>query len=141
MLALTSGGDYLRVEGRDRGHPGRARPGAVLEASPTKQALLDEARSAELHVQLRRQTSCCWAISARCRQRDSRSFDLRGGSTMAEFKLNTLCEIAELVPQYRQPPVFPAVTRDLNLVVDESVVWADISLTVRKAAAAVCRAA
>src|SRR5690606_1281686 len=61
-------------------------------------------------------------------------FDLRADTTVAEFKLDTLCEIAELIPQYRQPPVFPAVTRDLNLVVDESVAWADISNTARQAA-------
>ncbi len=56
-----------------------------------------------------------------------KQFDLRAGGTVAEIKLNTLSEIAELIPQYRQPPVFPAVTRDLNLVVDESVAWAAIS--------------
>jgi hypothetical protein len=30
--------------------------------------------------------------------------------------------------------VFPAVSRDLNLVVNESVLWADLAATVRKAA-------
>ncbi len=39
------------------------------------------------------------------------------------------------MPQYRQPPVFPAVSRDLNLVVDERVLWGDVAQTVRQAAA------
>jgi phenylalanyl-tRNA synthetase beta chain len=62
-------------------------------------------------------------------------FDLRGRSTVAELKLDSLWKIANLVPRYSQPPVFPAVTRDLNLVVDESVAWADVLGTVRAAAA------
>jgi phenylalanyl-tRNA synthetase beta chain len=54
---------------------------------------------------------------------------------VAELKLSTLMAIAQLVPQYRQPPVFPAVSRDLNLVVDEGVPWEAVATTVRQAAA------
>ena len=62
-------------------------------------------------------------------------FELRGDATVAEFKLSTLEQIAELIPKYRQPPVFPSVARDLNLVVDEGVLWDELSATVRRAAA------
>ena len=54
---------------------------------------------------------------------------------MAELDLFTLMQIAEFRPQYTQPPVFPAVARDLNLVVDESVRWSEVADTVRQAAA------
>jgi phenylalanyl-tRNA synthetase beta chain len=36
-----------------------------------------------------------------------------------------------LVPQYVPLPAFPAVSRDLNLVVDETVLWAQVAATVR----------
>jgi phenylalanyl-tRNA synthetase beta chain len=62
-------------------------------------------------------------------------FDLRGAATVAELRIAALDDIAQLVPQYRQPPVFPAVSRDLNLVVDEGVLWADVASTVAEAAA------
>jgi phenylalanyl-tRNA synthetase beta chain len=133
MVALTSGGDYLSVKGVIESILESLAPGAELEATPTKQKLLDEARSAELRV---RHGGKRLLLGYLGEVSDSglKSFDLRGGSTVAEIKLNTLGEIAELIPQYRQPPVFPAVTRDLNLVVDEAVAWADLSHTARAAA-------
>ncbi len=57
--------------------------------------------------------------------------DLRGPATVAELKLAPLLERADLVPQYVPLPAFPAVSRDLNLVVDEAVRWAQIAATVR----------
>ncbi len=38
------------------------------------------------------------------------------------------------MPQCGEIPTYPAVTRDLNLVVDEAVRWADVEQTVRTAA-------
>ena len=51
---------------------------------------------------------------------------------MAELKLAPLVERADLIPQYVPLPAFPAVSRDLNLVVDEAVRWAQIAATVRR---------
>ncbi len=64
-----------------------------------------------------------------------KAFELRGPTTVAELRLATLVDVANLVPQYATPPVYPSVTRDLNLVVDESVRWSDVEQTVRQAAA------
>ncbi|MGO9110033.1 MAG: phenylalanine--tRNA ligase subunit beta [Thermoguttaceae bacterium] len=57
--------------------------------------------------------------------------DLRNPAVVAELKLAALFERAELIPQYVPLPAFPAVSRDLNLVVDETVRWAQIAATVR----------
>ena len=57
--------------------------------------------------------------------------DLRGTCIVAELRLAPLINRAELVPQYSPLPAFPAVSRDLNLVVDETVRWAQIAATVR----------
>ncbi len=57
--------------------------------------------------------------------------DLRGAATVAELKLAALFQRAELIPQYVPLPAFPAVSRDLNLVVGEGVRWAQIAGTVR----------
>jgi phenylalanyl-tRNA synthetase beta chain len=133
MVAVTSGGDYPSVKGVIESILDTLAPGAELEAAPTKQSLLDEARSAELFVRHGGQRLLLGYLGE-VSPGGLKQFDLRGASTVAEIKLNTLCEIAQLVPQYRQPPIFPAVTRDLNLVVDEAVTWADISGTAREAA-------
>jgi len=42
--------------------------------------------------------------------------------------------VANLVPQAAEIPEFPSVSRDLNLVVDEAVRWADLARTARAAA-------
>jgi phenylalanyl-tRNA synthetase beta chain len=135
VIAITSGGDYLHVKGVIEGLLAVLDPAAELEAAPTKQPLLDDNRSAELYVRRANGQRVLLGYLGEVRPTGLKSFDLRGGTTVAELKLQTLVDVAELVPQYRQPPVFPAVTRDLNLVVDESVLWADVAQTVREAAA------
>jgi phenylalanyl-tRNA synthetase beta chain len=49
---------------------------------------------------------------------------------VAEIRLSPLIDAAELVPRYTPQSPYPAVSRDLNLVVDEAVRWADIRGTV-----------
>ncbi len=51
---------------------------------------------------------------------------------VAEVRLSPLIEAANLTPRYAPQPPCPAVTRDLNLVVDEAVRWADVAATVRR---------
>jgi phenylalanyl-tRNA synthetase beta chain len=60
--------------------------------------------------------------------------NLRGPATVAEIKLAPLVEMANLVPRYVPQSPYPAVTRDLNLVVDDLVRWADVAATVRESA-------
>jgi phenylalanyl-tRNA synthetase beta chain len=51
---------------------------------------------------------------------------------VAEVKLAPLVAAADLTPRYVPQPPYPAVSRDLNLVVDEAVRWADVAATVRQ---------
>jgi phenylalanyl-tRNA synthetase beta chain len=135
MVGLTSGGDFRTLKGAVEGLLAALNPGAELEARPTRQELLDETHSAELHVGLPNEKRRLLGYLGEVTSATLARFDLRGGSTVAELRLATLDEIIDLVPQYSQPPVFPAVSRDLNLVVDERVEWADVARTVREAAA------
>jgi phenylalanyl-tRNA synthetase beta chain len=100
---------------------------------PTQQKLLDERRSGELTVALAGE-SLLLGYLGEVTGAALDQFDLRSSSTVAELRLTALDKIAELVPQYSQPPVFPAVTRDLNLVVDDRIEWADVARTVRDVA-------
>jgi phenylalanyl-tRNA synthetase beta chain len=59
---------------------------------------------------------------------------LRTSTTIAELNLGVLVEIAELVPKHSVQSPYPAIDRDLNLIVDESVRWATLADTVRKSA-------
>jgi phenylalanyl-tRNA synthetase beta chain len=62
-----------------------------------------------------------------------KQFSLRGATTVAELNLNVLARFARLVPQYSELSPYPAIARDMNLVVDETVRWSDLAETVRKA--------
>lgn len=135
MLALTSGGDFFAVQGLIAGLVAGFNERAEIEVRPTKQELLDPQRSAELRVRVGDGKDLLLGYLGEVSASGQKRFELRGATTVAEIELGTLSEIANLVPQFRPVPAFPAVTRDLNLVVEEAVEWADVAKTVRAAAA------
>jgi phenylalanyl-tRNA synthetase beta chain len=63
-----------------------------------------------------------------------RDLKLREPATIAEFDLQPLIDQAILVAEAQPLPETPAVTRDLNLVLDEAVTWAALESTVRGSA-------
>ncbi len=135
VVGLTSGGDYYAVKGVIEGLLTTLNPAAELEVRPTRQSLLDTQRSVELRVHVGSTRDLLLGYLGPVSERGLKQFELRAPTTAAEFKLSTLSQVADLVPQYRQPAVFPAVSRDLNLVVDEDVRWADLARTASRAAA------
>jgi phenylalanyl-tRNA synthetase beta chain len=135
IVGLTSGGDYYAVKGVIEGLLTTLNPVAELEVRPTRQGLLDAQQSVELRVHVGSTRDLLLGYLGAVSERGLKQFELRAPTTVAEFKLSTLSQVADLVPQYRQPPMFPAVSRDLNLVVDEDVRWADLARTASRAAA------
>jgi phenylalanyl-tRNA synthetase beta chain len=134
MAAMVSGSDYFAVKGAIEGLIAVLHPAAVLTARPSRQPLFDSQRSVELRVQKPDGDELLLGYLGEMSAAGLERFDLRAAATAAELDLATLAAIANLVPQYRPAPVFPAVTRDLNLVVDERVQWSDVARTVRAAA-------
>jgi phenylalanyl-tRNA synthetase beta chain len=60
--------------------------------------------------------------------------ELRGACSATEIEFAVLMQQAQLVPLYRPLPAFPAVVRDLSLVVPRSLSWADLRAAVVEAA-------
>ena len=60
------------------------------------------------------------------------AFDLQGRACLAELRLDVLAGLTVTRATYIPPPTQPAVDRDLNLVLPESVRWADVAETVRQ---------
>ena len=127
--------DDLAVKGVIEGLLGALNPAIELEIRPTRQELLDPRRSAELRLRHGDADGLLLGFVGELTTASLDRFDLRGASTAAELRLAALEQVAALVPKYEQPPVFPAVARDLNLVVDEAVSWADLAGTIRQASA------
>jgi phenylalanyl-tRNA synthetase beta chain len=63
-----------------------------------------------------------------------KKFDLRGATVVAEIDLGVLQGAADLIPHYRPLSPYPAMSRDLNLIVDESVTWSALAATAQSAA-------
>ena len=61
-------------------------------------------------------------------------FDLRTPTMVAELRLAPLVAAAELMPRCVEQSPYPAVARDLNLVVAEEVRWVEVAATVRREA-------
>jgi phenylalanyl-tRNA synthetase beta chain len=134
MLALTSGQDYSAMMGVLEMLIAALNPAAALEARQTRQPLLDGQRSAELWVKTDGAGERLLGYLGQVNDQGLATFDLRLPATVAELRLATLDAIAELIPKFEPLPIYPAVSRDLNLVVDEAVLWADLARTVRAAA-------
>lgn len=60
--------------------------------------------------------------------------DLRTRPTLMELDFDLLIDRARIAPAYQPVPEFPAMSRDLAVVVDEQVLWADLERSVRKSA-------
>ncbi len=132
MIALVSGGDYFKVKGVIEGLLMLLSPEAELAVRPTTQPLLETDRSSELWLSVAGAGERLLGYLGEVNSRGRKEFDLRGPATVAEFQLSVLLEIAQLIPQAGRLSAFPAVSRDLNLVVDEAVLWADVAQTVRQ---------
>ncbi len=129
MLGLTSGRAFLEVKGLIEAVLAVLDPrlSDEVEFEPSNLPLLDPQASCRLVLE-GQLLGYVGQLSAAGRKQA----DLRGPATVAELKLAPLFERAVLVPHYVPLPAFPAVSRDLNLVVDEAVLWAQVAATVRR---------
>jgi len=131
MLSLCSGRDFSAVKGAIESILDELKIADPLEAEPTDEKLFDT--NAACRLQFRGETfGYLGALGADILKR----FDLRGGCTAAEIRLAPLVEAAELVPRCSPQSPYPAISRDVNLVVDESVRWAELAAVVRESAGA-----
>jgi phenylalanyl-tRNA synthetase beta chain len=134
MLALTSGRDFLAVKGAIEGLAGALNRNGRILVRPTRHELLDEARSCELLLEVPGGPQQLLGYLGEISAAGLKRFELRAGTTVAELRLAVLITTADLVPQQSPLSVFPAVARDLNLEMADTVAWADVEQTVRQAA-------
>lgn len=127
MLGLTSGRDFFEVKGTLEAIVAALNPGAELEVRTKSFDLFAPGRGCEVLL-----AGEAIGVLGEVSGPGRRIFELRGPTVVAEIKLAPLVKAAVLVPRYAPLPAYPAIDRDLNLVVDEKVRWADVAATVRK---------
>jgi phenylalanyl-tRNA synthetase beta chain len=129
MLSLTSGEDFDTVKGVLETLVATLAPALKLEAVPTKQQLLDGARSAELRL-----NGEVLGYLGEVSKAGLKQFELRGRTTVAELRLDVLLAAAVLVPRCAPLSPFPAVSRDLNIELADRVRWAEVEKIVQASA-------
>jgi phenylalanyl-tRNA synthetase beta chain len=135
-LGITSGGDYFAVKGIIECALAALKIDAELDATEFRHELFKPGRGAKLSLggqDFGYLGEVCDAALKR--------FELRGATTVAELRISPLEQLANLIPKSEDFSPYPAVSRDLNLIVDEPVRWADVERTVRNSAGETLEAA
>ena len=130
-IALVTGRSFFEVKGVLEAIVRAINPALSLTATPSSISQFSPGRGADLSL-----NGKPWGILGEV-HRDAphlRDLKLREPATVAEFDLQPLIDHAVLVAEAQPLPENPAVTRDLNLVLDEPVTWASLEATVRSAA-------
>lgn len=128
-LAVVSGQDFLTLKGVLEIVLQRINPELHLDVHDFKHPLLVADQACELRTGGQR-----WGFLGKLSPAGMKQFGLRRETLIAEFDLGALVPLAILTPQYQQPSTFPAIARDLNLIVDEAVRWSQLSMSVKGAA-------
>ena len=129
MLALVSCRDFAAVKGAIESILHSLNPALEPEADSIELEMFDPAVGCRLLLD-GKTAGFIGQLSAE----GLKQFGLRREATVAELDFELLTDTAELFPKYKPLPYYPAMNRDLNFVVDESVRWADLAETVKLSA-------
>jgi phenylalanyl-tRNA synthetase beta chain len=128
-LGLVSGRDFFGMKGVIEALLDRLHAGSDLELRPVDLPLLTRGRAAELRL-----GGVHLGYLGEVDRGRLDALEVRGGCTAAELEFGVLIDRTVLVPRFRPLPSFPAVARDLSLVVDRTLPWSDLATAVRQAA-------
>lgn len=126
MLGLTSGGGFLELKGVVETMIATIAPGSQLSAKPYESSFFAPGQGSELQLDGK-----LFGYLGIASQKAREQIELRGETSVAELDLGVLIGSAVLVRRADELSPYPPVSRDLNVVVDEKVVWADVEQIVR----------
>lgn len=132
-VGLVSGRPFLEVKGVVESIVSELNPAAELSARPSDLAAFSPGQGAELLLDGQ---PLGWIGRLNRAVQESRLLELRDEVTVAELDFARLMSTAHLIPAYRPVPVYPAVERDLNFVLDEEVPWSEVERAAASAAGA-----
>lgn len=127
-LALVSQRDYFAVKGLLESLISGVSPHAQLTIEACEFELLDINKSCELKLDGQ---TLGWVgeVSATAKKQ----FGIRTNATVAELDIQTLEQLAVLVPQHTEQSQFQPMSRDFNFILDDSVPWIELEANVRAA--------
>jgi phenylalanyl-tRNA synthetase beta chain len=128
-LAIVGGRDFFGLKGVVEAMLDRLHLEDALEVRPASHPMLRPGRAAELRL-----GGSYLGLLGEVHPDWIERLALRDACAAAELAFDLLVERAKLVPQARPLPSFPAVARDLSLVVDRSLPWSELAEAARASA-------
>jgi len=128
-LAAVSGGDFLHVKGVVEALLAALHIDEPLALAEYADNLLRPGHSCELKLGQQR-----LGFLGEVSPDGQKLFSLRGPATILEMDLSIIAKRVKLSATYASQSPFPTIARDLNLIVAESVRWADLAATAKAAA-------
>ena len=129
VIGLVSGRSVRELKGVIVELARRINRAAVITTRPADVAQFTPGRGAEVLL-----AGAVWGWLGELDPAVVEDLKLRDPITVAELDLALLESIAELNPQFQALPQYPAITRDLNFVLNEAISWQTLEDTVRAAA-------
>jgi len=142
LLGLVMGGDFSAAKGRAEAVLRRLRVGwnqsgpaaSSLLYRPVTLDIFASGRGAEIVLHRPERVLERVGVVGEFAPAALQRFDLAGPVSGMEMRLDRLEFAVAAEPKVRRPSDYPAVQRDLNLVVDQAVPWGEIAAAVREAA-------
>lgn len=127
MLGVTSGKGFRFLKGVVESLINALHIPAALTVSPCQLKLLEPGQQCRLQLgpQL-------LGYLGEVHASGLKEFGLRGATTVLELDLQVLVAQANLIPQQQALSEYPAIARDLNLIVNEQVTWSHLEDTIRR---------
>ncbi len=129
-VGITSGSGFGHLKGVVEAIINSLSRSSTLIVAATDQALLDSAKSCELQLD-GQPLGYVGEVTAEGLEH----FQLRRPAAIAELNIDVLASSANLIPQHTDQSPYPAISRDFNFILDESVSWAELSDTIRHSGA------
>jgi len=128
-LAFVSGRSFAEMRGIVDAIATRLDRDAKVTLKPSDIPQFIEGRGAELFLNGK---ACGW-MGELDRDGALKDLKLREAVTAVELDMQVLTEAADLFPTLRPLPQYPAVSRDLNFILDDEVTWERLEEVVREA--------
>lgn len=129
MLGVVTGRSFVELKGLLVEVAEAVRHGVAVTVQPREIPGLIPGRSVELLLD-----GEPWGVMGEITAEVRGALELRESAHVAEVRLLPLVSRLQTAPKYAPLPTQPAMDRDINLVLDEAVLWEKVEQTVRSAA-------
>lgn len=128
-LSISSGREFSDLKGVVEALLADTCPQSTVAIEDAQEPLLDSQESCRLLLD-----GQLFGFLGTLADAVSDQFHLRGRSLVAELNLDVLAAVADLHREAQPISSYPAISQDMNFVVDESLRWSQLEATARQAA-------